>query len=70
MMPGGFGGGFGGGGGGGLGGAAQPGGGLPFAGIPPEYQTTIDELLRNEPKPQIDETPFDLGARTDTRPCS
>jgi ATP-binding cassette subfamily B protein len=67
MMPGGFGG-FGGGAGGGIGAAAQPGAGLPFAGIPPEYQATIDELLRNEPEPKLDATPFDLGAPADTRP--
>ena len=68
MMPGNFGGFGGGGAGGGIGAAAQPGGGLPFAGIPPEYQATIDELLRNEPEPKIDETPFDLGAPADARP--
>jgi ATP-binding cassette, subfamily B, bacterial len=63
MMPGNFGGA-----GGGIGAAAQPGGGLPFAGIPPEYQATIDALLRDEPEPTLDETPFDLGAPTDARP--
>jgi ATP-binding cassette, subfamily B, bacterial len=69
MMPGGFGGG-GFGAGGGLGASAQPGGGLPFAGIPPEYQQAIDALLRDEPTPRPLETRFDLGEPIDARPFS
>jgi ATP-binding cassette subfamily B protein len=55
MSFGGFGGGspmFGGGGGGiggGARGASSPGGGLPFAGIPPELQRGVDKLLAQEP---------------------
>ncbi len=30
--------------------AAAPGGGLPFAGIPPELQEGVDELLADEPE--------------------
>ena len=67
MMPGGFGG-FGA--GGGLGASAQPGGGLPFACIPPEYKEAIDALLRDEPEPRPGETPFDLGEAPETRPFS
>jgi len=37
------------GGGGGSRSAAAPGGGLPFAGIPPELQTGVDKLLADEP---------------------
>ena len=32
--------------------AAAPGGGLPFAGIPPELQKGVDRLLEQEPDPR------------------
>ena len=48
--------------GGGLGGgpraAANPGGGLPFAGIPSELQDGVDKLLRGEPKHRDPDSPF------------
>jgi ATP-binding cassette subfamily B protein len=45
-----FGGGGGMGGGGGARSASSPGGGLPFAGIPPELQKGVDKLLAEEPE--------------------
>ncbi len=48
-LGGGLGGGFGGGVGGGVGSAGNPGGGLPFAGIPQEMQRRVTEVLAEEP---------------------
>ncbi len=47
---------------GGAGTAASPGGGLPFAGIPPELQSGVDELLAGEPQYPEPSAQFGYGS--------
>lgn len=55
--------------GGGGGGAAGASGGLPFAGIPPELQERVDQVLETEPNPSGAGPPVELShASYDRRP--
>ncbi|MGH9018776.1 MAG: ABC transporter ATP-binding protein, partial [Acidimicrobiales bacterium] len=58
MIGGGWSGGF----GGGRGSAASPGGGLPFAGVPPEMQAGVDGLLATEPEHPEPDVSFSFRA--------
>ena len=48
--------------------AANPGGGLPFAGVPPEMQAGVDELLADEPEHPLADVPFSYRAGADGNP--
>ncbi len=51
--------------GGGSGSAANPGGGLPFAGVPSEMQAGVDLLLSQEPEHHVPDVPFTYRANSD-----
>jgi ATP-binding cassette subfamily B protein len=72
-MIGGMGGGMGGGGfGGQLGAGGRPGtpmAGLPFAGIPPELQSGVEKVTKDEPKFELEDVPYTHRV-TDTRPLT